>query len=94
MPDKVLEATNKYKKESNIYEQFFHDKIENKPGYCISKTNAYKEFKNYAQDNNGDNKIKAKDFHKNIARFLGEPNKHTKSFHNYIINGIGEPIPE
>jgi len=94
IPDKVLEATNKYKKESNIYEQFFHDKVRSKPGYCISKTDAYKEFKNYTHDNNGEIKVNSKDFAKHISRSMGTPDRHTKCYHNYTINNIGQPIPE
>ena len=93
-PDKVKEATNKYKAESNIYEQFFNEKVESKPGYCINKTTAFREFKSFAQDNNSETKPNSKEFSKNMSRFIGEPNKYTKSYHNFIINSIGEKIPE
>ena len=94
VPDNVKEATNKYKAESNIYEQFFNEKIKKKPGYCISKSAAFREFKNFVTDNNAETKPSSKDFYKNIARFIGEPNKITKKFHNFIIGDIGEKMDD
>ena len=94
VPDNVKEATNKYKAESNIYEQFFNEKINKKPGYCISKSAAFREFKNFVTDNNAETKPSSKDFYKNIARFIGEPNRLTKKFHNFIIGDIGEKMDD
>jgi P4 family phage/plasmid primase-like protien len=94
IPDNVKEATNKYKAESNIYEQFFNEKIKEKPGYCISKQSAFKEFKNFVTDNNAEIKPTNRDFFKNIARFIGEPNKFTKKFNNFIIGDIGDKMDD
>jgi P4 family phage/plasmid primase-like protien len=93
-PSKVTEATNKYKAESNIYEQFFNEKIKEKTGYCIGKSAAFREFKNFVVDNNAEIKPSSKDFYKNISRFIGEPNKYTKKYNNFIIGDVGERMDE
>lgn len=92
IPDKVLVATTNYQQESNIYAQFYNDKVEEKPGFGISLSDAYTEFRNFLRDVSSDYNCTKKGFKTQMQRYIGTPKNRNSIYKNITINGVGEPI--
>ena len=92
IPDAVKRATKEYKKESNVYEQFFENKCEEKGGFRQNVNEVYSEFKRYNQDNDYNKKITKSSFLTQIQRFMGKPRTYGKEkyFMDFTIIDAGE----
>ena len=88
IPERVKDATRKYQMESNVYSQFFSDRIIMSPGYCISQSELYLAFKEFATTNNYGSRINKKTFETQIGRFLGKPSKH-QTYSGFMLKPPG-----
>lgn len=86
IPDKVLEATKKYKSSSNVYESYWNDRINLVPGYETSEVDAYADFKFYMSQNNLGQPVSRKFFTTQIEKFIGKSNSNKK----YVNYKFGE----
>ena len=92
IPDEVKKATRDYKKDSNIYEQFFDSKIESRQGYRQNVNEVFGEFKRYNQDNDYNKKVNKGTFITQMQRFVGKPRTfgREKYFIDFTITDSGE----
>ena len=92
IPAAVMEATEAYKRESNVYEEFYSSKMEEKPGYRQTFTEVYAEFKRYYDENDFSKKLSRKQFATQMSRFFGKPKKIGREEYiiDHIIIGCGE----
>lgn len=92
IPDAVKRATKEYKKESNVYEQFFENKCEEKAGFRQNINEVYSEFKRYNQENDYNKKINKSSFLTQMQRFMGKPRSvgKEKYFIDFTIVDGGE----
>jgi P4 family phage/plasmid primase-like protien len=72
IPESVKQATRKYQMESNIYSQFFSERIVARPGYTVGYGEVFMAFKEFAAAGNYACKINRKTFYQQIERFLGK----------------------
>lgn len=69
-PDAVSRATQEYKKSSNIYEQYYMEKLESKTGYRVNINEVYNDFRDYVKENSMDKPVSKKEFETHIKRFV------------------------
>jgi P4 family phage/plasmid primase-like protien len=70
-PEAVCEATNNYKRESNVYNKFCEDKMEDKIGFRQSLNEIFVTFKNHVRENNSSIKdVDRKDFMTEMSRLV------------------------
>ena len=91
IPEKVLEATKQYKANSNMFETYYKDRIELKPGYATHEGDAYKDFKTYVLQNSLGHPVSKKNFVTQIERFIGKVSD-SKKFVGYVFGEEGEAI--
>ena len=85
-PDAVNSATQEYKKNSNIYEQYFQERLENKVGFRVNINEVYNDFRDYVKENSMERASSKKEFEMHIKRFVdvkGSPRK--RFIMDYII---------
>lgn len=92
IPDEVKRATKDYKKESNIYEQFFENKCEEKAGWRQNVNEVFSEFKRYNHENDYNKKVSKTSFLTQMQRFMGKPTSvgREKYFVDHTIIDAGE----
>lgn len=91
IPDKVLEATKQYKANSNMFETYYKDRINLKPGYSTHEGDAYQDFKAYVIQNSLGQPVSKKNFVSQIERFVGKVSSN-KRFINYTFGDRGEAM--
>lgn len=91
IPSKVLEATENYKANANMYEVYFRDRIKHSPGYHTTESDAYLDFKNYISQNNFGIAPNRKVFICQIEKFIGKITG-GKFFKNYRFGDYGVPM--
>ena len=90
-PDEVIQATNEYKSEANIFEQFNKEIINYAPGYYTTVQNAYEQFRTFVSQNDSKNVASRKIFITQIEKFIGKPDKNQR-FINYKFGDSGDPL--
>lgn len=90
IPDKVLQATRKYQAESNIFNQFYNDKVTDAPGYKIKDQDAYTEFKRYVEEVGSTVKFTKQSFQHQMDRVIGT--RKGQFYFDIKINDIGEAV--
>lgn len=85
VPDKVKMATKKYQMESNLFSQFFNERIVPQPGYQMSFMEVFTCFNDFVKGGNFDHKINKKTFIIQMERFLGKLNKN-KCYDGFILS--------
>ena len=88
IPEKVLQATKKYQAESNIFNQFKADKVEDAPGYKIKDQDAFNEFKRYVEEVGCTIKFTKQSFQQQMDRVIGT--RKGKFYYDIKINDVGE----
>lgn len=89
-PPKVLQATEKYKSNSNVYENYYNERIKNTPGYFTTETDSYNDYKNFVITNNMGNVQSRKIFLTHIEKLVGKITN--RKFLNYSFGEFGQPI--
>jgi len=90
VPEKMTAATRNYKEEASSYTQFFHDKLEEVPGYKVDATTLYTEFQAFV---GRDFKTQKSIFLKQMERIIGKPKGKKKEYFGFrILNTPGEMI--
>lgn len=92
IPAKVLEATENYKANANMYEVYFRDRVKHTPGYCTTESDAYGDFKNYISQNNFGFAPNRKVFVCQIEKFIGNISSGSRVFKNYKFGDCGVPM--
>jgi P4 family phage/plasmid primase-like protien len=87
VPERVLEATRNYQMESNVYSQFFNDRIEIKIGSKISKNDIFTAFRDFCSSGNYGQKINKKTFETQMGRFFGKTGN-TAFYNGYAFKKI------
>jgi P4 family phage/plasmid primase-like protien len=92
VPDQVRLAVREYQEEASTYTQFFHDKIQEAPGYKIDANTLYSEFQLFV---GRDFKTQKPVFLKQMERYLKKPRGVNKEYYGFKIRGTsGQPIEE
>ena len=96
-PDAVRQATEEYKKQSNLFSNFMQDYIDFDPNKKQSFKDIYSEFKTYATSIDGQFKTSRqteKNLHREIQKRGGEKKRENGEWFYYyiILNGNGLPI--
>ena len=85
-PEAVDSATQEYKKNSNIYELYFLERLESKPGYRVDMKEVYTDYKDYVKENSIEKASSNKEFEIHIKRFVDIKGSQRKRFiMDYII---------
>ena len=77
-PEAVNSATQEYKKNSNVYEQYFLERMESKAGYRVNINEVYNDFRDYVKENSMEKPASKKEFEMHMKRFVdikGSPRK-------------------
>ena len=69
-PDAVNSATQEYKKNSNVYEQYFLERLENKVGFRVNINEVYNDFRDYVKENSMERPASKKEFEMHMKRFV------------------------
>lgn len=90
VPEKMKSATKQYQEEASPYTQFYHDKMEEFPGYKVDAATLYQEFQQFV---GRDFKTAKPTFLKQMERIIGKPRGKNKEYYGFRIFGTsGEPI--
>jgi P4 family phage/plasmid primase-like protien len=90
VPEKMKAATRRYQAKASPYTQFFHDKLEEIPGYKIDAATLYSEFQSFV---GRDFKTQKSTFLRQMERMIGKPRGKNKEYYGFrIFNTAGEPI--
>lgn len=90
VPDKVKAATRQYQSRASSYTQFFHDKMEEVPGYKVDAATLYSEFQAFV---GRDFKTQKPTFLTQMERMIGKPRGKKKEYYGFrIFNTPGELI--
>jgi len=90
VPEKMKAATRNYQEEASPYTQFFHDKLEEVPGYKVDAATLYSEFQAFV---GRDFKTQKPVFLKQMERMIGKPRGKKKEYYGFrIFNTPGELI--
>ena len=85
-PDAVNSATQEYKKNSNVYEQYFLERLESKVGFRVNINEVYNDFRDYVKENSMDRPASKKEFEMHMKRFVDIKGSQRKRFiMDYIV---------